>query len=652
MSDEGKKNEEIEPEFEDTQENLEGGSESGRKAGTDNRPKNDQSSNDGLEVGKGDVAGGSGLGRQNLVTPGSSQDSGSGGSVPLATSTAIRGGSGQFQGLQGSQGLSDIDKQAFLEWMNSEGLETFLKARSPSPSAPRARGSIPDRGNVGQATIQGNELSSPNLRNDRSDRDGYFTPQNRSARTILDRRAETDGKNRSKHINRRLDELLSDTREQVSEDQDLEIRLSGLLDLDLRGVIVNLQGDHGIHTTRSRLRSLLRHGIRMIELGKRVTPGELTQVRGRIQDFMETLDGYNEGQGPSCRNWNAVYQVLVTIDGVLKEISDNIRKVAEVSDHRQVDASVMKGIIKAIEPLQAAQDIDEYLDHFEYLTDCMDLPARKRLLETKIGPKYLNRVKGARNEQTWNAFRAKLTEEMSEIKDDIAATMELSTLVQGEKTVQAYSDRTVALLAKMNIDPVSCLEHSTIINYINGLNTVGLRKKLYTDLKSERLKPLDKTLAFFMKKARESDSIERLATRGSRRFEDEAAEACPAAPVDQKPSTLVGNNKCDRHDKPTHTNAACRTPRGQCPYCKEDVQEWKFKDGSHERDCKAQRCHHCKVRGHSVQNCHRKNENAGGKREKPGKEGKDKKQKVGFNKGKKGVMAAVEEKDKSEEESE
>ena len=70
MSDEEKKNDDIEPEYEDSCEDLEGGSESGRKAGTNNRPKLDQPLNNGSEVGKGDGQTNSGLGQSNLVTPG------------------------------------------------------------------------------------------------------------------------------------------------------------------------------------------------------------------------------------------------------------------------------------------------------------------------------------------------------------------------------------------------------------------------------------------------------------------------------------------------------------------------------------------------------------------------------------------------------
>ena len=273
MEDQERKNEEL---FEEASEEMEGDSESSRKAGTDDLTTKGQPLLDKTKVGSGSEGGKTITGAPKPNIPGN-QNNLQNLPSPVATSTATRGDNGSNSP---KQGVSDQDKQAFLEWMNTEGLETFLRARSPSPAPPRARGSFPNKGNVDQPVASGNELSSPELSYNPRGREGYFTPQNlfKDTQRIQERRAETEGKSRKQNISRRLDELLSDTREQVSEDQDLEIRLSGLLDMDLRGVIVNLQGDHGVHTTRSRLRSLLRHGIRAIELGKRVTPGELASV--------------------------------------------------------------------------------------------------------------------------------------------------------------------------------------------------------------------------------------------------------------------------------------------------------------------------------------------------------------------------------------
>ncbi len=535
-------------------------------------------------------------------------------SRPIMTSTTIK----SMADLNRREEMGGVAKEEFLRWISTDGWESFLARRTPSPRKrrPRDRGTLypplseaPDEFGI-DAINETSHLSSTPM-------------QGRDRARIRLREISSEprlGQARGTRTGRLLDDDVSKTilelRESLDQDQELENQLTNTLEYDMTGVLTQIRADHARNVTKPTLRNLCRYIIRIGELGSFSTPHELVKAKREIESFQIAMKPDEGRSAILTPGWSCVYKMLGVAWSMIDNISDALGPSGRGTSRfaignnsagsigSELGLELQKNIIKTIAPLEEDQNIDDYINHFEYLTEFMDLPSRKRLLESKIGPRYINRVKGARNAVTWKAFRNKINEEMSEVKDDIAATMELSSLRQGEKSIEAYNDVTVNLLAKMNIIPETCLDTRTIITYVSGINNVGMRKGLLKDLRSTRFSATEKTLDFFMRKAKESESIERLATRGSPRFEGEVHVAADHG-------GLIPSNPCNRHDAAIHKNSECRIEPGICLYCKQKVVSWKFVDGSHQRECTAPRCTHCKVRGHNTDDCHRK---GGGKR--------------------------------------
>lgn len=432
----------------------------------------------------------------------------------------------------------------------------------------------------------------------------------------------------------------NDTRRNIlSRDrQDLDARIGRYLQVPFCSVVSQLSEDFSTTITVSATRDLFTFVMRVLEPDfSRPLLDELKAVSDRLSDFRRQL--FRDGdQGPSSPPWRIAADFVSRFcDKVELEIfrhkSDTQNAtMASVGPHMSMysDSESFHQItslkkVKHMREWDGEQDIDDYLSHFEFMSRGMDVSERRDWLRNKMGSGPFRRLHGIEEKRTWNEVKQFVSAQLSDCIDAVAVSAKLDQLKQTTASVIPYNDELYSLLAKMHRSPHDIMDVSMITKYIRGLNDFKMRKKFIARHRQNQQRGNSRdTLWTFMTSARQEEENTKAANEGlddvpdrSRRHGAFVADTSSPQP---KSSTRGGagpdramDKSCIRHDAPNkHTAAKCKTAPGLCPYCRLQVSDAQFRDGSHKKVCTIKPCTHCHRRGHEAAGCSKRAFDTGG----------------------------------------
>ena len=291
-----------------------------------------------------------------------------------------------------------------------------------------------------------------------------------------------------------------------------------------------------------------------------------------------------------------------------------------------IDDAIFQGL-----PAFDGSDFDAWLAHFENVVlsrgeDSLPLPAVKRLLTVKLGPRHTAVARAVQTLSSWAAIKDLLNNKFSATPSQLDMALSWTTLTLGDRTLSEYHDVIVQMMHRQHTEPARCFDPQTVLYYLRGLHDFDLQKRLLGMLRKSDQAVCAKSLADYMKIAEAREYDTRLArtllasappvSTTSPSFKPETYVAAAAAARPSFPTPPPGQIvldpevQCYRHPGADHPNQNCRFDKDVCPYCKQRVGQQALKEGHVKLKCTAPQCTICHRRGHATEQCYRRAEHA------------------------------------------
>ena len=382
--------------------------------------------------------------------------------------------------------------------------------------------------------------------------------------------------------------------------------------------------DYNQHVTVSSAISHVKSCLNCIENFRDVSNHEIKSWLDRNEHLIEEFKN-DSPCGPVDDKWSLFFEALglmkshLTIIKLRKAVEDGepsgptFRQDPGSHDPTmspsQLSASMLNVVLDPIMKMQIkaldnfnGEEIETFMSMFEHATDGLPVSQRLKLLETKLGKNYYNRVRGARSLGRWSEIRQHVIQELGEFASDGCDSHLLwKRLNQGDRSLQAYHDDVRRLVDKTPDCSETTLSIMYLTFYVDGLSDYRLRERLTTKLKEKsQSRSTVRNLSWYMDFASNAAHVKKVVSHDGEKHEAFAANSR----YDSKssPDELFPNSQCARHDNATHTNGECSLKPGMCPYCKQTVKNKDFWTGDHKKVCPANKCGICQHRGHNTAN--------------------------------------------------
>jgi len=477
------------------------------------------------------------------------------------------------------------------------GVKSFLSRPSPSPAVVRARDPypLPGHSNAKVNTGVSNQNSIQNQSEVIPDANVDSVSQHGSEARF------------SRVTNGNLFANQSST--VTNDDVGLDVELSGVSGM-IGPMISGIQTDFSSRLTKTGARGTARRIVR-ISRQQNTPASEFESLAEEISRQISILQV--EGPSGPTNSWRLYYECLRLCEGQVTakmwkaKASEAEERSFQHPARSSVDFAGSDSLIKTV-PSWDGKDWNQYIDYFEVCTMGMPLESRKQLLVVKLGPEHLGRIRKIPECTSWQQCKDHLASELSEWIGTPELAISWKRLKQrNDEDLSKYNDRVKMLASRTEPDKDNTRNIERITSWIDGLSSFRLRNKFHSKLRNQDSSRPSRTLHQFMMMADSELRINKIA--GTDEYNEGTDSVFFARPEhigsqsESKKSILNPSAPCDRHDKVSHTNGECRTPVGICCYCKKPVDEAKFADGSHKRECTADRCSHCERRGHRSDGC-------------------------------------------------